>query len=339
MDDIHYQRTARALERRAAPDASMPKRPKNPTPLVARAAMRYVSSSFSKRVTKAIKEFRGSGAIESDGSKVIRTRTLSPQLLRALFSNRICAIHIPQFVTDEACNVLAHNLLAQELVNWNVRDPEKVYKKSDVDTLGVPFNVAARSEQEWSEYFKSAASGGEEMRALAAPHQFPIDAFRELVRQNWAHGLEVRRYRGHAMRPSLVRVMRDSEQMRECPLNCHADSAPVLSSRQGVFSVNIYLKTPTRGGDLCIWNPRLSLLRHWDLIANFFLAASYMDEEQQNYIQRILPPPRQLNIESGDLVMLNTGRPHAVTTMEGGPRVSIQAFLRYRKERPVLIWA
>ncbi|WP_438009583.1 hypothetical protein WME89_13430 [Sorangium sp. So ce321] len=318
---------------------TIPERPKNPTPLAARIGMRIVASPFSKVLGTALDRVLGAKEIESDRSAVARTATLTPRALAALFSNRICAIHIPQFVSREACDTLSNNILKQDLVNWNVRDPKKVYKKSDVDTLGVPFNVAARSQEEWTDYFTSAVSGPEVMRALAAPHPFPIDSFRDLINKHWKHGLKLKEYKGHPMRPSLIRVMHDNAEMRERPLNCHADSAPLLSSQQGVFSVNIYLKKPTRGGDLYIWNPRLSLVRHWSLISNFFLAPSYMDEELQTYVQGLLPPPIRLSIEAGDLVMLNTGRPHAVTTMQGGPRVSIQAFLKYKRQSPVLMWA
>lgn len=32
--------------------------------------------------------------------------------------------------------------------------------------------------------------------------------------------------------------------------------------------------------------------------------------------------------------MFNTGRPHAVTSFRGNPRVSLQAFLNYKRESP-----
>jgi hypothetical protein len=94
---------------------------------------------------------------------------------------------------------------------------------------------------------------------------------------------------------------------------------------------------------LFVWNTKISGLREtiskWHMVKNFFLESNYLNEEVQKKFQSMLPKPREIKIKQGDLVLINTGRPHAVSGYSGGPRVSIQAFITYKKGKPLQIWA
>lgn len=282
--------------------------------------------------------------MESDGTQVIKTDHLTPELLKDFFTNRILAIHMPGFCKPEVCNLMAGNILKEKLTNWNIYDPKQNLRNSDVDVFGNPFNMASKSDESWQRYFDTAIPTSEKLRSMAVPYASPLDQFRIMADEHWPHGMTVARYQDHKMPPGLVRVMNDNDSKGSTTsLGCHFDSSPLLSDESGKFSVNIYLKQPESGGHLYVWNPRITTLRtlmsNWNEVKTFLLAANYQNEEVQVRFQKLLPPPVKIEIGQGDAILLNTGRPHAVVPFHGGPRVSLQAFLKYRKNQPIGIWA
>jgi hypothetical protein len=280
----------------------------------------------------------------SDGTEIVKTDRLTPELLHDCFTNRILAIHLPGFSKPEVCELMSANILKEKLDNWNIYDLKTEYKPSDVNVFGEPFSMANKNNESWQRYFHNAISTSEKLRSMAAPYVSPYDKFRIMVDELWDDGMTVARYKGCKMAPGLVRVMYDNtETVTETSLGCHVDSSPLLSNNSGQFSVNVYLKQPECGGHLYLWNPQITtlpkLLDHWHSVKNFFVESNYQNEELQLRFQKLLPPPLKIEINTGDAVMFNTGRPHAVVPFKGGPRVSLQAFLNYKKGRPIAIWA
>ena len=280
----------------------------------------------------------------SDGTGIVRAERLTPELLDDFFNNRILAIHLPNFCKPEVCAVMTENILKEKLDNWNVYDLKTEFKPSDVNVFGEPFNMANKTDEKWRRYFESAIPTSEKLRSMAAPFVSPYDKFRLIVDELWEKGMTVARYKGCKMAPGLVRVMYDNTEVAtDTSLGCHVDSSPLLNNRFGQYSINVYLKQPEIGGHVYIWNPKITNLRtlfsHWHSAKNFFLESNYRNEELQLRFQKLLPPPIKIEIKSGDAVMLNTGRPHAVVPLKGGPRVSLQAFLNYKKGQPIGIWA
>ena len=51
-----------------------------------------------------------------------------------------------------------------------------------------------------------------------------------------------------------------------------------------------------------------------------------------------LPLRRTIELSDGDLVLLCTGRFHAVEKFEGGDRLSGQCWLSYKRGSPLRIW-
>lgn len=316
----------------------IPKRPKSGAEVPM--GYRLLNSPPFKKFAEFVGSVQSAQTIPSDNTEVVKTASLNAEILEDFFENRICAIHIPDFCPPEVCEIVSHKAVARELTNWNIVDPEAGYRNSDVDTIGLPFRPASRTDREWQEYFTSALATATDIRELASPYPSPLDRFRVMMDERWQHGMMLRRYKGLQMQPGLIRVMSDNTGCEHhAPLNCHFDTSPLLNNHRGVFSVNIYLKKPADGGDLYLWNPDFRVMKHFPILYNFLHVSSYMNEQVQRDFQDLLPPPHVVKIGQGDLVMINTGRPHAVAPMQGGPRVSLQAFLRYRKDRPLEIWA
>lgn len=318
----------------------LPKRPKSTLPLIAR----ITGSSAFKGLLWPLEKVTAGRPVGSEGREVVTTDRITPELLEDFFANRVLAIHVPRFVAAEACAHLADRIAGEPLTNWNVYDLRKGYTASDVNVLGGPFNMANQTDESWRTYFENATRIPETFRGLAAPYASPLDSFQTLIDRSWKHGMVVETYKGHKMTPGLSRVMYEKDISNpDAPLGCHVDSPPLLNDRAGLFSVNIYLRQPVSGGHLYIWDAALTTwskaLGQWNLIKNFFLESNYQNEAIQLRFQKLLPPPTLLEIGQGDLVMLNTGRPHAVLPFRGAPRVSLQAFLNYRKGKPLAIWA
>lgn len=319
---------------------TLPRRPKSTIPLIGR----ITGSRAVKALLWPLEKMTEGKRVGAEGINSVVTDRLTPELLQDFFTNKILAIHIPQFVGAEACSHLANNIEGETLTNWNVHDLRKGYTVSDVNVFGQPFNMANRTPESWRYYFENARHIPEKLRDLASPHPSPLDSFQTMMDRTWRHGMTVETYKGHEMTPGLSRVMYEKDVINpDAPLGCHIDSPPLLSSKAGLFSVNIYLRQPAHGGHLYIWDAAITTWRqafgHWNLIKNFFLESNYLNEDIQLRFQELLPPPIKLEIAQGDLVMLNTGRPHAVLPFTGAPRVSLQAFLNYRAGKPIGIWA
>lgn len=321
-------------------DIRIPRRPSSTIPLLGRVMRTWPVKALLwplEKITEGKK-------VDSDDSRIIVTDHLSPELLQDFFTHKVLAIHMPGYFKSEDCNALAENLLKQKLTNWNIYDLKREMVDSDVNVFGEPFNMANKTDKSWQLYFTSVASTAEKLRAMALPYAYPFDTFRAMINKYWPQGIITATYKGLPMAPGLVRVMYDKDiKQTTTSLGCHVDSPPLLSKKNGLFSVNIYLKQPENGGHLYIWNPKITTMRtlfsNWNLVKNFFLESNYQNEELQLRFQKFLPKPVMIKLGQGDIVMLNTGRPHAVVPFHGGPRVSLQAFLNYKKNKPVGIWA
>lgn len=325
---------------REVPASRLPKRPGSSSLWTDRLLRRSAVQALLSPLEAASR----SRPIPSDGTEVVEVPSLDRDVLAALFANRLLAVRVPGYCDAALCDTIAANVLRQAATNWRVLDVNQGYRNSDVDVIGRPFNMAAADDEQWRHYFETLAETTLRIRGLAGDALHPLDRFRLELDERWPPGLTVARHDGAKLMPGLVRVMREmATAAADIPLNCHVDTSPVLSPRHGQFSVNIYLKPADAGGELFVWNTRLSstldLLRHWYDTRNFFLQSSYADEAIQRRFQQRLPAPRRIVAGKGDLVLLNTGRPHAVAPFAGGPRVSMQAFLDYRRGEPIGIWA
>jgi len=319
---------------------TVPRKPKSGLPLIAR----VLRHPIVQTTLSPLEHITRNARFQTDGTQVAVANSLTPTLLEALFANQILGIHIPGWYHADLCDQIASNVLQVDTENWNVYDVKDGYRKSDVEVVGKPFNMAILDEDRWHRYFTEMRSITNRIRAFSGLASGPLDRFRLEMDEVWPYGLMVRRFKGAKMTPGLVRVMNDDATGRtDVPLNCHVDDSPLLSSRTGLYSVNVYLKLPSHGGDLFLWNARMEglsgVFKYWYVVKNFFLSSSYADDKMQRMFQSRLPPPSRIKVGTGDLVILNTGRPHAIEPFSGGPRISMQGFLTYSKKRPIGFWA
>jgi hypothetical protein len=108
----------------------------------------------------------------------------------------------------------------------------------------------------------------------------------------------------------------------------HVDTLPISKKGVGRFSANVYLHVPPDGGELAVYNVRPKAI---ELVRNFSLIKHLMnfDGEAQEFIRSKLPPPLVLRPEVGDLILIDTSRPHAVRGFKEGHRATLQCWMDY----------
>jgi hypothetical protein len=88
------------------------------------------------------------------------------------------------------------------------------------------------------------------------------------------------------------------------------------------FAANIYLKVPTSGGELEVWDvppmkPLAVVPKNW---------------------RSSLPQSIKIKPNVGDLVIFNCRRPHAICSFSGEDRVTVQMFIGLQENQPLQLW-
>jgi len=259
--------------------------------------------------------------------------SLSPESIRDLIEEKVPAIRIPNYVSSETAQKIIDFILAQASLDAYTHEvyidgvPEQKYY--GVYRVGIPFNStygtpAGSAERET--YYQAALPGLRRLRDLCAPNLSPIDRLRLDLDEAWMDGATIAAFEGRKMFAGMVRIMPpdDSHILEEKP---HVDCLPAsICPLEQQLSANIYLKMPPVGGTLESWNvPTLS----------------YADIERlpDGTIPRTdLPKPVVIHPQECELVLINTRKPHAVSSFSGGIRISVQAFIGYQPGKPLRLW-
>lgn len=297
----------------------------------------------TKRVTDVLAQLEAVDDVrlESDGAGVATCSELTPSALEDLFANRTCALRVPGFTDTNSC---------KELARWLADRPAQTWGNADTAySAGIPLNALSWSVDEAIAYFKEALPA---MRAIrgAAKGLSPLDKLRLELDELWPSGATVSRdnpYR-RKMLVGLARVMRPEtllDGITHIEGIIHTDSSMFLDSERGLFSANVYLDVPTSGGELNIFPVAMQQPEHLQKLVRViaYLLQYSFDPVHRERVQRqlhaLLPPPVTLTPSAGDLIVLNTGRPHAVRGFTEGTRVTLQAFARHEGARPLQLFS
>lgn len=283
--------------------------------------------------------------LRSDGTGIVTAPALTKDLLTDLFERRICALHIPKFCSAEVAASL--NTWIREkssLENWKVgvfRDGTAESADSDVSYgIGVPFGLAVKSRDDFVKYFNQAGPLAREIRA-ASKGLAPLDRLRLDLDEAWPAGARVARYKGLRRGLGLARVMTPSglfDGIAKTEGMVHVDTLPVQKKGTGRFSANVYLNVPAVGGELSVYpvSPTsIELLRNFNLMKHLV----NFDPKAQELIRSKLPPPVTIKPEVGDLILIDTSRPHAVRGFTEGYRATIQCWVDYDAELGLALYS
>ncbi len=281
----------------------------------------------------------------TDGTAVVKGEKLTSEMLEALFTNRAAAIHIPKFCAASVCDKIASMVLEQ----YEFRDLQSEATNGETKTdmyfgVGLQCGVLWETEELRHRYFNEALPSMWSFRkALEGAGIGPTDKLRLELDELWKHGAVILShpfYRrkmlagiGRLMRPSGMLEGLSDEGM------VHMDTMPPLSPRKGQFSANVYMTVPKSGGELVIYNlacSPLDYIRDYDFY-QLFRHTFDVDKmaDVQKKVRARLPAPIIIKPEQGDLVLFNSGRPHAVRAFHEPYRMTFQTFIQYDASKPL----
>jgi hypothetical protein len=280
------------------------------------------------------------GGVRPDDAGVLTGTELTRDMLDALFARRACALRVPGFCPPELAHRLSEWLLrAEGRGNWGVENATGELAPSDTFYAGtVPFNVALTAEESFVRYFADALPAMRRLRNVT-PELAPMDKLRLELEEVWPCGARLASYHGMKMATGVARIMTPDGMLDGIARTegmCHVDGFAFTSGGAGVFSANVYLRVPDAGGELTIWNIGATPFAVACNLSLFQRLRDF-DADAQASIRAQLPPPLTIRPAAGELVIIDSTRPHAVRGFDRGVRVTLQSFIKYKAGAPLAL--
>lgn len=267
--------------------------------------------------------------ITLDGS-ILTANYLSYEALLKLFSGEVSAVRVPNYYEVK---------LGHHLANWIEYHPSRTlythetqdasgnieYHYFYVDRVGFPRNrlVGKTSKDlEWELYFAQRDEIVNGMRAVTGDRH-PVDQLLSDLNLCWSDGAEFESIEGKNLFAGIgrVTVAETNTRLGEIP---HVDGCWPYEAH---FSANIYLRVPAIGGELEVWQePTLTYQEMVQLDPN-------IDWRDAGFKSQAIKPLE------GDLILINTRRPHAVLNFQHGSRVSVASFIGFDSGQPLKLYS
>lgn len=268
--------------------------------------------------------------------KIVVSPTLREEHIRALIRGDILAVRISEYCSEKESHRLSELAINhQNPINYkhDVVGPDGRIEERDyrVQTPAIPFTwVLTHTDNPniFSEYLKSTRRQKKLIERALNEQPSPVDRLMQDFEQAWPHGSEVATHQDTRIFPGLLRVtLANAKRLQEEP---HIDSIQVPFNQAGQLSANIYLVVPEAGGELMVWDT--APLSAND--AKIFETGGNIKEILATSDCYLLKP------QKGDLIIINTRIPHAVTTFNIGNRVTQQTFIGLEHPGgPMLFWS
>lgn len=262
--------------------------------------------------------------------KVLTVDHLTEDALRSFFNNEVCVIRVPHYTDAALCDSLTENFLhqASEDYHHEIHEGDKIeYLSYGVNRIGVAYNTTYNhpvGSPEWVRYYNEALEGTHRIRNAAYPNLSPIDRFRLEMDELWVPGANIAAFEGRKMFVGIVRITQPKKNIMEKP---HCDSVPErVTNLQSQYSANIYLSVPNEGGELEVWDREplhIQEIDHEDI---------HKDLRDEGIPSFLIKPNK------GELIIINTRRPHGVRGFPEGTRVSVQCFFGMRPDKSIVMW-
>lgn len=253
--------------------------------------------------------------------------------LRALVSDEICALRIPEYCTHESRERLQRYINNSALEDYQyVGGSQGEVKRISfgIKRVGIPFNstyFSERGSDAREKYYRNAQSGICQLREACSPFLSPIDKLRLELDEIWPLGATLASFEGQKMFAGICRIMEPQDPPFP-PSQPHFDALPSqVCTLSKQFSANIYIDVPDSGGELELWNV--------PPIAGFEVSDVDVDVERRTS----LPEPITISPKARDLILFNTRRPHAIRQFERGIRSSLQCFIGITSLGSIEVWS
>lgn len=259
--------------------------------------------------------------------RILRTKKLKSEHIQALAQDDLLAVRVEGYYPEEASDQLSQKILESRQVSRYTHEIveggelKKLY--FGVDRLGFAYNLTyGAGEEVKQKYYEKAERAIHLLRRYSSPFATPVDKLRLELDERFPYGANVAAFEGRKMLAGIGRITlsKYSHLSAEQP---HFDALPeAVAKLDAQLAANIYLKVPSRGGELELWDvpptePLMSVPKDW---------------------RAILPPSQLIAPKKGEMIIFNCRRPHAIREFSGVNRVTMQVFLGYQEARPLQLW-
>lgn len=312
-----------------------------------RSLRRAIAGKSAQLFVRARHAWNGGHHVTSDGTSAEIVTELTRAALTRVLENRSCALVVRGFGSRETCDLLADWMLEKcHFEKWE-QSSRGVDDLSDMFYgVGIPVTAVTESRERCVAYFDDALPTMRRLRAAAGGRLTPVDQLRLELDEVWPHGANVRVdpvYR-RKMLAGLGRLMRPDGMVGDETSRTrgiiHTDASPFIDGDAGLFTANVYLRTPSGGGELDVWP--VAPARLDSMVLGEHLQHSFEPkhrERTQRALRSALPEPCTVAVAPGDLVIFNSGRPHAVRGFTEGRRVTVQSFIDYSRAQPLTLYS
>lgn len=257
---------------------------------------------------------------------------LNTECLNRLFNDEIIALVVRNYFDPSLCKKIGDEIAQNDsLEKYYYEVSDKGERKSlflGVSRLGVSFSTTFgrdRMGTETKRYYEVALNNIGRVRSFFSPYLSPIDKLRLELDEYYSNGSKLGTFEKKKMFTGIARVThKDMDFQEKMP---HVDSLPSEYNLERQYSANIYLTVPDSGGEIVIY-PLAPL------------SASEVDDFEINeeLWRSKLPEGVSIKPNAGDLIIINTRRPHAVKKFSEKNRVSLQTFIGVNKGEPLHLW-
>lgn len=263
---------------------------------------------------------------------IIESTQLDSESLSQLFTDNALALIVRGYADKDICKKMGSKINeSPDLEKYYYELSENGERKSlflGVSRLGTSFSTTFGKDRESDvvdKYYNSALVNINRIRDLFSPFLSPIDRLRLELDELYNNGAMLGTIEKRKMFTGIARITHRDMDLQE--KNPHVDSLPPEFILERQYSANIYLSVPQTGGDLIVYplDP-MSQAEVDDFEAN-----------QKLWLSNF-PDGIRIKPESGDLIIINTRRPHSVSAFYDGERVSLQTFIGINQDDALKLW-
>jgi len=261
--------------------------------------------------------------VRANSEQIVIREELEAQDLLMLADGHIGAVVVSNFYNAAYCKVTIEHF------KKNIQ----YYLNPSIGCFGLAYFETTDQQDMIDEYYKHATSNIQKIRRIFSPYLSPIDLLRLTLQEKWASGADLENIDEHKMFVGICRILEPKMAILPHQDKLSRDAPNSLKARSllAQFAANIYLDVPEDGGELDIWDQELDD-KTYDSMA---MAGSYGIESH------LLPPPHcTIKPKSGDLILINSRRLHAVKAASTQSRTAMGCFIGYYgPNKPLSYWS
>jgi hypothetical protein len=258
--------------------------------------------------------------------EVIAPRGPALNDLLALVRGAVLAVRSPGFYDTAACAEVSGRMISHAR--------RAAYEKAPlVGRIGMAY-FEAETAADRARYYRDAAGWARALHEAYGPHGNPIDLLCSVLDELWPGGARPESIEGVPMFAGLVRLIEPGGQLRphqdvlewDAPRDC-----PAARELLAQLTANVYLRTDGAGGELELWDRGLDRHEYED---RRIPGTPALDRG------RLPEPALRVVPQSGELILFNSARLHAVAPVREGTRVTASCFIGVRGlSAPLTYWS